>query len=497
MSVDSRHPLYTKYATAWTTCRDSDEGSLAIKPGKTKYVPKPDGMDQPSYDRRIEYGMWDGRFERAVQILTGMITRKEPEVIIPDALAAHKVNLDDITNSGVPLTTFAAKAAREGFLTGRTGILVSRSASTERTPENQAYFTMYRAEQIVNWQTQRVDGRDLLMWVVLHESFTEPDKDEFDLKPVEQYRVCRLVPAEDRSQSRTGYVYQVQVWRKNDKSEWITSETYNPNREEVPLDFIPFTFVNSGDLLPEPTKPPLHSAAEMNVALFRNSVVYETALRFIPPTPVLKMCKADTFVVGNPEKGITIEDPEGEASYMTYDGTGMSEIRLAMKDKKDDIAVQVSRALETSRTDTEAWQTQAMRRSGEVSVVQSVAINLSLGLTLCLRWKMWWDGVPREELAEVSVRMNTALSEVSIEGPKLTALVSAYIQDAMSFASFYHILTKAGMTREGVDAEAELEEIVNSANAALADRDKDRETSEDEDREIEDKLDELEEEVKA
>ena len=289
----------------------------------------------------------------------------------------------------------------------------------------------------------------------------------------------------------------MELFRKNEKSELVAVDTFEPNREEVPLDFIPFQFCNVEDLLPTPRKPPLYSAAELNVGMFRNSVTYETALRFIPPTAVLKQCKSETLVVGNPEKAIIIEEPEGDAKYMVYDGTGIEQLRNAMKDKKDDIASLVSRALETTMTDTEAWQTQAMRRSGEVSVVQSVAINLSLALTICLRWKMWWDGADEEQLTEVSVRLNTALSEIVIEGPKLTALVDAYLRGAMSYPTFYYNLTHAGMTRDGITAAQELEEIRTEDRSDLDGRGAERETTTEEDDEIEEQLDELEEGVSA
>ena len=89
---------------------------------------------------------------------------------------------------GTPLESYAKNVVTEVMGVGRAGTLVD----WEDQVEQRAYAVPYTTEQIINWHTARVNGRNVLTLVVLRET-SQSEEDAFILKDVEQLRVLRLV----------------------------------------------------------------------------------------------------------------------------------------------------------------------------------------------------------------------------------------------------------------------------------------------------------------
>ena len=492
MSVTATHPQYRRRVSQWIRCRDAADGTDAIKGKTTTYVPKPTNMLIAAYRRRIDAGLWYGAMGRAVQVLAGVISRKDPAVTFPENHPKDlKPYLEDITLSGVPFPTFVDQCEREAFKVGRVGIYVTRPG--EESEDNRPYLVLYEAEQIVNWRTQRISGRNVLTMVVLKETTTESGDDEFELEEVEQYRVLRLVSGDGETAGKR--VLEVSEYREVDGDWGPIGEAKHPIRNGERLEFIPFVFCNTFDLLQKTDKPPLLDLTDINIAHFKNSVIYETALKAIPPTLFLKSVDApEKVVVGNPEVAISSQSADGDAKFVQYDAAGTGELKTAMDDKKKDMAAIAARALETQQLDPEAENTVRVRRQGESSMVQVVAINLGQALTTALRHIAWWEGFEDEALDEVGVHLNTDLSDVRLSGADLTALVDAFFRGAISWATFYENLRSGEIAREGVTAEEEFEDIKSSENEDLDDRER---GESDDDDEIEEQLEDLEAGVDA
>lgn len=74
------------------------------------------------------------------------------------------------------------------MIVGRCGTLVDWQGEGEE----RAYATLYRAEDILNWRSERVNGRNVLTLVVLRESLPGVLEDGSTWMTVEQMRVLRL-----------------------------------------------------------------------------------------------------------------------------------------------------------------------------------------------------------------------------------------------------------------------------------------------------------------
>jgi hypothetical protein len=73
--------------------------------------------------------------------------------------------VEDADMLGTVLSAFSKKLVTEIINVGRAGTLVDWNEEAEQ----RAYAVAYSAEDIINWHTERVNGRNVLTLVVLKE----------------------------------------------------------------------------------------------------------------------------------------------------------------------------------------------------------------------------------------------------------------------------------------------------------------------------------------
>ena len=78
---------------------------------------------------------------------------------------------NDADMLGTSLYGYAKQVVSEVISVGRCGTLIDWENGASRTGhgENRAYAALYRAEQILKWRVERVNGRNITTLVVLHE----------------------------------------------------------------------------------------------------------------------------------------------------------------------------------------------------------------------------------------------------------------------------------------------------------------------------------------
>lgn len=266
MPTDSTHPDYDASAAAWLSARDVFAGEDAVKAAGERYLPKLDSQTSEEYNAYRARASFFNATARTADGFVGLIFRREPTFKLPEnsggvgrALAAF---VDDADMLGTSLSAYAKNVVTEVVAVGRAGTLVD----WEDQVEQRAYAVLYTAEQILNWRTERVNGRNVLTLVVLSEVSKKPvvGGDEFEPDEVEQLRVLRLVPGhKSESGEKIGWSYQVEIWQQGDKkskrgkTEWNRVETRIPLRLGKPLPLIPFVFHGPRHSLPVVDKLPL------------------------------------------------------------------------------------------------------------------------------------------------------------------------------------------------------------------------------------------------
>lgn len=446
MPVDTPHPNYSANESKWRRCRDAVDGADAIKGKKTEYLPRLSAQDDAEYNAYLMRAMWYGASARTIQGLSGAVMRKDPVVTLPEGLMIY---LKDVTKSGVSFTSFAKLAIDEVLKTGRFGVLVDMPA--EATEQQLPYFAPYTAESIVNWATESRNGIQVLLLVVLKECVWEKKPDDlYEMQAVEQYRVLRLVDG----------VYQAETFRKL-RDDWTSMGVTVPTQRGKPLDYIPFCFFGPHTVTPEIEKPPILDLVEVNLSHYRSSADLEHGRHFCGlPTPWVAGFPTDKELKIGSSIAWVSSDPNASAGMLEFTGQGLGALEKALETKENMMAVLGARLLEQAKPSVEASETIKTRLAGEQSELKSTANTVSAGLSRCLQWAAAWAGMSLEEGQKtIEAQLNTDFFDEKMSFAELTQLVAALQQGAMSWKTYYYNIERGEISRPGVTAEQELEEI--------------------------------------
>ena len=453
MAVNEKHPEYLKNLIKWQLMRDALAGEVA----KEKYVPKLSDQEAEEYSAYVGRAEFYNATARTQVALTGLLFAKPPKAELPEALKtiAENVSLDDDT-----LEALAKNIADECLSVGRCGVLVDLP-SVEKADYSKleaerrnlrAYATLNKAENIINWQTTKINGSNVTSLVVLAETYAEPTQDEFVDKIKTRYRVLDL---------HGGY-YRQRVFSETKAGNFeVVSEIY-PSANERKLEYLPFTFFNVNDLKTAVEKPPLLDLAKVNISHFRSEVDLEHGTHFTAlPTPYVTGYQGETE--GKLKIGSTavwaINSPDAKVGFLEFSGAGLStlENRIAVKEKR--MSILGARLLLDEKKTAEATETLQMRKSGENAVLTSVAATISEGIVSFLKDIAFFENIASENLI---YEINTDYNLTMIE-PQLLAQIIAGIQSGdIPNEVLYDALLKGELMPETIqsyeDYQAKLEQ---------------------------------------
>lgn len=418
MAVNAKHPEYSKNLIKWQLMRDALAGEVA----KEKYVPKLSDQEAEEYSAYVGRAEFYNATARTQVALTGLLFAKPPKVELPEALKTigENISLDDDT-----LEALAKNIADECLSVGRCGVLVDlpnveKADYSKLEAERlnlRAYATLYKAENIINWKTTKINGSNVTSLVVLAETYAEPTQDEFVDKIKTRYRVLDL---------HEGY-YRQRVFSETKVGNFeVVSEIY-PSANGQKLEYLPFTFFNVNDLKTSVEKPPLLDLAKVNISHFRSEVDLEHGTHFTAlPTPYVTGYQGESsekLKIGSTTVWV-INDPSAKVGFLEFSGAGLStlENRIAVKEKR--MSILGARLLLDEKKTAEATETLQMRKSGENAVLTSVAATISEGIVSFLKDIAFFENIAGENLI---YEINTDYNLTMIE-PQLLAQIIAGIQ---------------------------------------------------------------------
>lgn len=409
----------------WNRIKHALAGNDCVKAEGALYLPQPEAMDNNGYKAYKQRAVFYPVADRTLNGLTGLIFRHQPIFELPARLDGYRENA---TVDGNPLNILAENLIRDILSVGRFGMLPD-FPQDGATSADIPYIATYNALDICDWNVEIINGRHKLVRVELRDM---PDSDS------EERLELILVDG----------VYTVRRWVSDyEKDNTAKKLTWHLNSEVIPqingrsLDFIPFTFVNTYDLLPTVTKPPMLDLVDMNIAHYQNSADYEHAL--------FMTAQATPWVSGNfteESQPTTIGagtfwvlPSDAKTGMLEFSGAGITAQRNAMEDKKSDMASLGARMIFEGQYRNESSDTARMRGRSELALLGS-AVNVAEAalkkvLTLCAEWV----GSARDS---VSVKLNRDWIETRMMGKDIKELVSAWQSGAISFDTMYANLQK-------------------------------------------------------
>ena len=466
MSLQTKHPSYDEFTEDWTLCDDTYRGERAIKRKGVTYLPATsgmmaDGMMSWSAPGSVAYNAYRTRavfhnfMNDAVEMLLGMMWNKPPQIELPEKL---KPLLTNATTTGEGLNALLRRINHQQLLRGRLGLLVDMAEKPDSV-NPLPYIALYEARRIINWDTgHQEDGRDILNLVVLDETESERQAD-FSWKDQEKYRMllmgdpATLQPSEGMQQYFAGQFRGV---------DYVPENMRQPSLRGKTLEKIPFTFVNTKDLLAEPDDPPLLGLARLCITIYRGEADYRQALF---------MQGQDTLVVigGDPKKsyrigaGASIVLPEkADAKFIGVDAKGLSEMQAALNNDKTLAQQYAGNLVDTRSKQKESGEAMRTRIGAQTASLTQIAQTGAYALEQSLKQIAEWYGA---DVEEVRVVPNTDFETIPMTGKDLSDLMASKNLGApLSIISVHRLMKQRGMTtmeyQEELDAIDEEEPLI-------------------------------------
>jgi hypothetical protein len=381
---------YRRAYPLWRILRDCYAGELTIKQAGERYLRRPANVEQKDYATYLSRAYFYNATRRTHTGLLGSMMRKNPEVTLPTGL---RTNLSAITIDGMSFVEFTRKICHEDLLVGRFGILTDIPSDTPLGQAPDPYLAGYRAEAIFRPRYTLINGRRVIDRIILLEK--EITNTEYSRTERDMYRILRLDPDADGK-----LVYSQTLIRPSlSNSDSVESVTQREIRiQGRQLDYIPFVFINTTNLLPEIEDPNLIDIATLNLSHYESTALLEHG-RFYAGMPTYWTADGDEATgngdlldgMGTPNpmsvgpSNVWLLGKGGKAGLLEFNGHGLSFLENAVDSKQLQMqslggkfipAQQKSAALST-----EAY---GLMEAGDEASLLSVALTVERALKISL-----------------------------------------------------------------------------------------------------------------
>lgn len=473
MSLQTKHPSYIDIAPDWEMLRDFIKGAKAVKNKGTLYLPETAGMRLdgmgPNQEGFKAYQAYKERArvpdytQKAVEVIVGLLHQKDAIIELPSELEYLRSRA---SVKGETLSALHRRINVEQISTGRLGLLVDMKQNPDPANPN-PYISLYSAESIINWDdTTEADEVDSLNLVVLDES-GNVRVDDFVWKLTEKYRVLQLGAIREGEEVAP---YRSGVFSAEGGLTYVESDMKTPMLRGQALDFIPFVFINSKDLLPEPDNPPLLPLAELCKGIYQAEADYRQSLYMQGQDTLVVIggVKNPTGIPGEPEAlrtgaGSRIDvDTGGDAKYIGFSSDGLAEQRTAIENDRKRAQIQAGELIQNNGSQMESGQALSTRFNAQTATLNQLATTSAGGLEKALRYIAKWMGADPEA---VKVTPNTEFIDFELNGADFKALMEAIgLGFPMSEESLHALAADRGLTV--MDFVTEMEKVQADRKAA-------------------------------
>jgi hypothetical protein len=463
------HPSYAALLEDWQQLTDTYSGERVVKSKGTVYLPATSGMlaggmenanqaGAREYDAYKKRAVFHDLVRQAVEGMVGILHREPPNIELPEKLEPLR---DNATVNGESLDTLLRRINEAQFLHGRYALLLEPDSGAD--VNGLPYIAPYEATSVINWDDGiRQQGKQKLEMVVLDESAYVRTED-FTWEVKYKYRVLVLnsernnLPLDLPAQGT--YLAGVQ----DDALNSLSSINYiEPQIGGVSLNEIPFVFINTNDLVPEPDLPPLLGLSNLALAIYRGEADYRQTLF---------MQGQDTLVVIGDESeeelavgaNAMIKLPAGgDAKYIGVNSNGLKEMKEAIANDKLQASEQGARLMDFGENNRQSGEALKIRVAAKTASLTSIAQTGAEGLQRILRKAAEWVGADPEQ---VIVTPNLKFADEELTGKQAMEWMQAKVMGApISSRSIHRLMQERGVTE--YDYEEELDEI-DSEGAGL------------------------------
>lgn len=399
-SVEYKHASLVQREKSYKLIADCYAGSEAVKNSGETYLPDPSPEDEDTtvkstrYKRYVQKAVFYNTVRRTVRGLVGSVYVKSPVIEMPNELEDLIKNTDGV---GLDIEQHSKKTLRTAILKGRAGLLTdypasiqAKSKAEQKLSNIRPVIKYYEPESIINWRVSNHGAEAKLSLVVIKEQYVKSD-DGFKQDLETQYLVLRLKDKKAISE----------IWRHDTKDWTVIQSNEIRNSKGQPFTELPFIFVGSENNDPTPDDSLVLDIAELSIAHYNDSADYQES-NFIAGQPTLAIAGlSQSWVDTNFKKGVTIGSrsglllPEGGTAALLQAQSNSVNFE-AMAHKERQMVALGARLIEPNQSTLTATEAN-MNNAEETSELASVAKNVSMAYTQCMKWACEYIGVNSDE----------------------------------------------------------------------------------------------------
>lgn len=445
---------YANWRLIWLAIRHAMIGEVEIKKHGTEYLPRPEGMDDGQYDAYLDRAVFYNMVFRTVTGLTGAIFRRDPRLIRPTPKLAEVVKR--VSKDGLSLKIFAKVIAQEMLSVGRYGVLVDKTSFD--SPTAKPYLAGYTCENILDWTTTEIDGRDEYDYILLREFVVDrrmydmagdqlvPNTSYGQLFTV--YRVLRLTFNAEQNR----WEYRQEIYQRESTDADLTEQPVvaTPLVYGVPMNRIPFRFFNATTNLGDIEKPPILDILTLNLSHYKSYAQLEHG-RFYTANPVYYVTGSqedDDYHIG---PSVVWEIGNGEkAGILEFNGSGMKSLEAALAQKETQVASLGGRLLGDSSTAGQSDNQVKLKDRNEQSLLLNVTTVMNENFTDLLMILASWLN---EDASKVEFRVNQDFLLDQAAAREFRAITMMYQAGILPIEVIYEYFLKADVIPEYVTQE--------------------------------------------
>lgn len=445
----------------WPMVRDLCAGSERVKAKREIYLPKPNASDESKqnktrYDAYVQRAVFFNASGGTKKGLIGAVFRVVPTLTVPALLEYVSKDIDGAGNSiyqqSQSVIGQVLESGRAFLLADYPKVDGGASRADQVSGRIRSTLTAYDAQDVINWDVQKVGAEHILSLVVIRERLKE--RDGFGYNEVEQYRVLEVVDG----------IYTVTLWRQTSGG-WAVFAAVTPLRSNGrSWDRIPGTFVGAENNDVTIDEAPLYDLAELNLGHYRNSADYEDSAYLVGQPQVFIAGLDEQWRDHLEERGVYVGSrailplPAGGTAGMLQ-AQPNTMVKEAMDSKERQMVALGARLIERGSATKTATQADA-ENAAEHSVLSLVASNVSEAYTKALGWMGEFEGAT----GGAEYKLNQDFVEASLDSQMLQALVAAWQAGALTQSSLFRLLRKFDL----VDPEKTDEDIKAELDASTA-----------------------------
>ena len=439
------HPSVAYNYANWLLLRDTADGEKAIKDGAKAYLPHMSGMDDEEYVGYLDRATYYNFTDRTIGAMNGTLFRRRP--VLSNFPARFDERLKNVSSENHALFDYCTSVGEELIHMGRVAVLLDlpKTPSTQPKP----YFTTYKAEHILDWEVEKRDGRDVLVYVVLREFKMTTSRESTDRRLRAIYRTLHLGP--------DGY-YQ-HLYQNPDGDADLTPEFKSaaivPTRGEKTLDYIPIMIFGPQFNTPEVQKSPVLDIALTNVSHYRSYAELEQGL-FYTGFPVF-YAEIGQGAEGGADYELAPhrvwETPAGsKPGLLEFNGHGLKFLADAL-DRKEQHAASLGGRMIGIRTSavSESDNAVRMKELNEHSTLLGVSKALDSGFTQLVQWWARWAGASEDEAKAIDIEFNKDFVFDGIGSREFRAVHAMYKDGILPIEVVYEYLKKALVIPDWMD----------------------------------------------